>query len=105
MRKSDDLQQKTIQKKSPDTLKKQGLGYAKLPESEEAANASQSDKVIKKPHEIYDNTYYLSHQKTKIIETQISSSLPLQILIYYNFFFSILYSIVAITTALYKVFS
>ena len=67
MRKSEEKPLNAAKKKSADTLKKQGLGYAKLPESEEAAAYHASEKVTKKRHEIYDNTHYLSHQRTKVI--------------------------------------
>ena len=71
MRKSQD--KGAIQKKSADTLKKQGLGYAKLPESDDANKSVGEDKVVKKRHEIYDNTYYISHNKSRIIGTKYPS--------------------------------
>ncbi len=66
MRKDKEKGAKGIEKKSADTLMRQGLGYAKLADREEAANEAE-ERSLKKKHEIYDNTYYIAHNKTRII--------------------------------------
>jgi hypothetical protein len=56
-------------KKSAAKLKKEGLGFAKLGDEDEYERMLDNREIINKPrkHEIYDNTMYIPHTKTRII--------------------------------------
>ena len=58
-----------IEKKGAKTLQRQGLGYAKLEtkDEEEKELIKDSEKIEPKKHEIYDATYYIPFNKTRIV--------------------------------------
>jgi hypothetical protein len=57
----------------------------------------------KRPHELYNDTYYIPNDKLRLLEIPMNRNLTFQMLLYYHQYYDILYGCVLIPCGLYKI--
>lgn len=90
-------------------LKKSPADHIRLNTEEDAPEIIQEPKAVKKNfgkiHTIYTTCVYKKPKPVRFIDSEISSSLAFQKLIYFNVYYSILHFYVYMITCIYRVFN